>query len=196
MEFLLDNFNFLDYYPKSLLLPKTQTFQEGLLFWFKGGDEFMAQDTDKIPLTQTGLSELKEELDRIKKDKRPRVVKQLEEARREGDLSENTAYTQTREELAFIDGRIEELEEVIGRALVIEKKDQCDAVELGCQVTVKMDGQKTVFSLVGEWEANPTAQKISYKSPLGQSLMGKKVGEKVEVEAPVGKITYTIIKID
>jgi transcription elongation factor GreA len=66
---------------------------------------------------------------------------------------------------------------------------------LGCKVTVGINGKKSVFHLVGEWEADPTNQKISHESPLGQALIGKKVGEKVEIDAPAGKLTYTVLSI-
>jgi transcription elongation factor GreA len=71
-----------------------------------------------------------------------------------------------------------------------------DKVELGNAVTVKINGSQAVFHIVGEWEANPADKKISHSSPLGQSLMGKKVGEKVEVDAPAGKVAYTIVSIE
>lgn len=95
-----------------------------------------------------------------------------------------------------MDGRINELEEVINRAVVVGKKRQCQEVALGCQVTVKARTKEHIFHLVGEWEADPIEKKISHKSPLGQSLLGKKVGEKAEVDAPAGRIVYTVVKID
>ncbi len=150
----------------------------------------------KVYLTSDGLKELKKELQRLTEIKRPRMVGQLEQARQPGELIESAEYTQAKEELAFIDGRISELEEVISRATLIDEghKD-CKEVNLGCKVSVHGNGEKHIYHLVGEWEADPAEKKISYQSPLGQSLLGKKVGEKVEVEAPVGKIIYAIQKI-
>jgi len=157
----------------------------------------MIQDQNKILLTSAGLKKLKEEYQKLVKIKRPVVAERLAEARREGDLSENSGYTQSKEELAFIDGRINELKEVIDRAVVVgNRHGNCQKVGLGCKVTVNGNGSEQVFHLVGEWEADPAARKISYKSPLGQSLLGRKVGDKVEYQAPVGKIVYQITKID
>lgn len=157
----------------------------------------MVQNEDKIPLTSEGLKELKEEYQELVEKKRPEAVERMVEARNLGELTEDNEYTQAKQRLTFIDGRINELEEVINRAILIDEgHGKCKEVQLGCKVTVNAGKQKRVFHLVGEWEADPASQKISHKSPLGQSLLGKKVGEKVEVEAPVGKLVYRIIEID
>lgn len=148
-----------------------------------------------IYLTQKGLDELKKELEDLKKVKRPEVVERLAAAREMGDLSENAEYTAAREELAFIDGRIDELELLLKQVVVIEDKHSTQVVGLGSQVTLTVDGNKEVYSLVGEWEADPMEKKISHESPLGKGLMGKKVGEEVVVDAPAGKITYKVISI-
>lgn len=151
----------------------------------------------KIYLTKTGLDELKKEYDELSNIKRPLIVQRVSDAREMGDLSENAEYSAAREELAFIDGRIEELEELLKQVNVIEEDQQTSSnhVKLGSQVTVKQNGNNIVYSVVGEWEANPSEKKISHESPLGKALLGKKVGESVEVTAPVGKITYTIVDI-
>lgn len=153
---------------------------------------------NKILLTREGFEALKKEYHELVEIKRPKIVERLADSRQAGDLAENSEYTQAREELSFIDGRISKLESLITNATLIDNNHLgCHQVNLGCKVTVKMDNKKSqVFYLVGEWEANPTAQKISYTSPLGKSLLGKKVGERVEIEAPVGKLVYTIIKIE
>jgi len=152
---------------------------------------------DRIPLTKNGLEELKKEYDELVKIKRPELVERLAFSRKIGDMAEENEYTQAKQELAFIDGRITELEEVISKAVLIdEDHGKCQEIKLGCKVTVKNASKEHVFHLVGEWEANPAEARISHQSPLGQSLLGKKIGEKVEVEAPAGKVVYTIIKID
>jgi len=158
----------------------------------------MPQDNDKIQITQEGFDGIKQEYDRLVATKRPQVVERLADARREGDLSENSEYQQARQELSFVDGRLTELEEMISRAQVVAARhDQCVQVALGCQVTVaSSDGQEQVFHLVGQWEADPAAQKISAESPLGKSLLGKKIGDQVEVEVPAGRIHYQVLKID
>lgn len=148
----------------------------------------------KIYLTQEGLETLKKELEELTKVKRPDVVRQLSEAREQGDLSENGAYTAAKEELAFIDGRIEELEMLIKQAAVITD-NHGSIISLGSEVTVKVNGKDEVFHLVGEWEADPQAKKISHESPLGKALMGKSVGDDVPVEAPAGTMVYTIVSI-
>jgi len=89
------------------------------------------------------------------------------------------------------------LEKIINNVLIIDDgHDNCQEIKLGCKVTVKSDKGERIFHLVGEWEANPAEAKISHQSPLGQSLLGRKLGEKVEFDAPAGKIVYTVTKID
>jgi len=146
-------------------------------------------------LTPKGLDELKEELEEIKKVKRPDVVTRLSAAREMGDLSENAEYTAAREELAFIDNRIDELEMLLKQAVVIDDKHDTHAIALGSEVELTVNGKKEIFTLVGEWEADPMEKKISHESPLGKALMGKTVGDEIEVDAPAGKITYKIVSI-
>lgn len=151
---------------------------------------------DKIPITEEGLKEIQEEYDELVNKKRPETVKRVAETRTIGDLTEDNEHTQAKQSLAFIDGKINELGEVIQNAQVIESEpEEKDQVSLGCRVTVSFKGKTQVFHLVGEWEADPTSMKISHQSPLGQSLLGRKVGEKIEVKAPAGKIVYTIKEI-
>lgn len=152
---------------------------------------------NKILLTQSGLDALKAELKQLEQEKRPAIVDRLAKAREEGDLSENSNYQQSREELAFVDGRIEELQTVLEHAEVMEVSNgDCSQVALGCKVKLKANGNDHIFHLVGEWEADPAEKKISHRSPLGQALMGRELGAKVEVEAPAGKIVYEIVEIE
>lgn len=152
---------------------------------------------EKIFLTAEGFAKIKAELDSLKNKKRPEVVERLALARSQGDLSENTEYAAAREELAFVDGRIEELEDIVGNASVIQKTgDSYGNVGLGSKVTVKIDGRETLYEIVGEWEADPSQKKVSHSSPLGKALLGKKVGEEVEFEAPAGKVVFKIVKIN
>ena len=140
---------------------------------------------------------MKREHQKLVEEKRPQVVARLSDSRKLGELTEDNEYTQAKQELAFIDGKIKELEEVINNAILIDRgHGDCREVRLGCRVTVGLGKQSQVFHLVGEWEADPMEKKISYRSPLGQLLLGKRVGDKVEVEAPAGKIIYFIKKID
>jgi transcription elongation factor GreA len=157
----------------------------------------MDNQNDKVPLTKNGLEELKKEYEELVKIKRPEVVERLASSRKIGDMAEENEYTQAKQELSFVDGRISELEEVINKAMLIsEGHNNCQEVRLGCKVTVKNAKKEHIFHLVGEWEANPAEARISHQSPLGQSLLGKKIGDKVEVEAPAGRVVYTIVKID
>ncbi len=152
----------------------------------------------KIFVTKQGLEELKAELTDLEKVKRPQVLERVSQARAMGDLSENSEYTAAREELSLIDGRIEELADMLKRVEIIDEElaaKKTSAVQLGSTVTVKINGKKEVFELVGEWEADPAEKKISHESPLGMALMGKALNDKIEVEAPAGKILYHIVEI-
>lgn len=151
--------------------------------------------TKSVLLTKEGLEELKKEYDNLVKAKRPDAVLRLSEARSQGDLSENSEYTSAKQDLSFIDGRIAELEEIIHEAKVVVSHSK-KAVAVGCQVTLHLGQKKETFTIVGEWEADPVQKKISHSSPLGKALIGKKVGDNVEVVAPAGKIIYKILQID
>lgn len=152
-------------------------------------------NTKKFYLTQAGLDELKKEHHDLTKQKRPDVVARVAAAREMGDLSENAEYHAAREELSFIDGRIDELDELLKQVNVIDDHSTASQVKLGSHVTLQLKGKKIVYSVVGEWEADPALKKISHESPLGKALIGKKTGESVEVNAPAGKILYTIEEI-
>ena len=100
------------------------------------------------------------------------------------------------EEFAFIDGRISELEEILLHAKAVKSiKTAGNEVQIGCQVAVQMNGKQEEFYIVGEWEADPKQRKISHNSPLGKALIGKKKGDEIEVEAPVGKVFYKILAV-
>jgi len=155
-------------------------------------------DTKKIYLTKEGVAELKKEFEELTKVKRPDVLGRVSQARNLGDLSENAEYVAAREELSFIDGRIEELEELLKQATLIREDHQSSGkrtVKLGSKVTLHKDGKREVFTVVGEWEADPIEKKISHESPLGKALIGRRVGDKVTVEAPAGHIHYSIVAV-
>jgi len=157
----------------------------------------MSENNQKILLTAEGLEELKKEYHELVEKKRPGLVDRLADARELGDLSENSEYAAAKDDLAFVDGRIIELENILKDAQVVSiSKRQKSSVSLGCKVHVKINGKDVVFTIVGEWEANPTEKKISHSSPLGKALIGKKVGEVAMVEAPVGKLDYKVLKIE
>lgn len=153
----------------------------------------------QVQMTKEGYEALKKELGILVDEKRPKLVDRLSFARQQGDLSENSDYINAKEELEFLDGRIDELEEVIKTASIVNgnhRSKPSDGISLGTKVTLKVNGDKHVYEIVGEWEADPVNKKISHESPLGRALVGKKIGEKVEVEAPAGKVSYEILAID
>ena len=148
-----------------------------------------------VQMTKAGLKTLKRELDEMLGVKRPKLVERISYARTEGDLAENSDYQTAKEELEFIDGRISEIEEVVKNAQVVNNGSRSGS-GVGTKITVKQNGGRYVFEIVGEWEADPVNKKISPESPLGKALIGKKIGEKVLVEAPAGKVTYEILAIE
>ena len=155
-------------------------------------------DNKKIYLTKEGIAQLKKEYEELSKVRRPEVLSRVSQARDQGDLAENAEYVAARDELSFIDGRLDELEELLKQAVVIRdtSKTSTHIVKLGSKVTLNTKGKKEMFMLVGGWEADPKERKISHESPLGKALLGRKVGEKIEVEAPAGEISYTIVSIN
>ncbi|OGV88580.1 hypothetical protein A2Z41_01290 [Microgenomates group bacterium RBG_19FT_COMBO_39_10] len=157
----------------------------------------MDNNQNKIPITKEGLEGIKKEYGELVNAKRLEAVQRVAETRTIGDLTEDNEHIQAKQNLAFIDGKISELGEVINNAEIIgQKGGGSDKVNLGCKVTVEFNGKSQSFHLVGEWEADPASMRISHKSPLGQSLLGKQVGDQVEVEAPAGRIVYTIKEIN
>ena len=156
----------------------------------------MVKTDHKVTMTARGLQKLQKELKQFKDVKRPALVARLANAREQGDLSENQDYKDAREDLSLMDGQISELEDVIARSKVVDIINGSQTAVMGSRVTVKIDGEQLVYHLVGEYEANPIEKKISLESPLGQKLSGSKVGDKIEVEAPAGSITYTVVNIE
>lgn len=155
----------------------------------------MNDTNGKIQFTENGLGEITRELDELKNTKLPAAIERVARARDFGDLSENAEYHSAREELSFIEGRVEELEEIIKKADVVVASKKNGQINVGCKVTVEVKGKESTYEVVGEWEADPIKQKISHTSPLGQALIGRKAGENIEFEAPAGKVIYKIKKI-
>lgn len=148
-----------------------------------------------VQLTQQGYSDLQKEHQDLIKNKKPKAIDRLQKARAMGDLSENSEYTAAKEELAFVEGRIREIEDILNRAKVIESHSTGYKVEIGTSVTVSTDGRNETFEIVGEFEADPMNKRLSNTSPIGQALIDKKVGDIVEVTIPAGKVKYKIIEI-
>ncbi|HYO89063.1 MAG TPA: transcription elongation factor GreA [Candidatus Limnocylindrales bacterium] len=147
-------------------------------------------------LTVKGLEELESRLKYLKETRRPEVAERLRQALEEGgDLTENAEYEDAKNEQAFIEGEVLRLESILSSAQVIEEtKGKKDAVRVGAHVTIVEEGskEKEIYHLVGSAEANPQEGKISIESPLGKAILGAKVGDKVQVNAPEGPITFTI----
>jgi transcription elongation factor GreA len=153
---------------------------------------------EKIPLTPEGHKKLKAEFEKLMKVDRPTNIKAIAEARAHGDLSENAEYHAAKERQSFIEGRINELQNKLARANVIDpSKIKHDKVAFGARVTVlDLETDKEhVFTIVGTEEADATNGKISLSSPVGRALVGKKVGDMVEIKAPARTIEYEIMDI-
>lgn len=146
-------------------------------------------------ISSEGLEQLKKELEEFKQ-KRQEIAKRLEEAKALGDLSENAEYQEAREDQAFNEGKIVELEQTLKEAVVISKNVKKDIVRVGATVKVKSDNGMQTFNIVGSEEANPIEGKISNESPLGKSFLGRRAGEAIEAETPRGKIKYKILGIE
>ena len=159
-----------------------------------------AVNEETVLLTEEGLQQLKEELQYLKTEKRRMVAERLQEAIAYGDLSENSEYEEAKNEQAFVEGRILEIEKMIKNAQVIDEKKAHSAktIQIGTTVTIQLlekGEQPEEFTIVGSTEADPLKSRISNVSPVGQALLGKKKGEKVMVHAPSGSFEYEIIEL-
>ena len=151
---------------------------------------------NKVKITQAGYQKLVNELENLKKVKRPEVIKRIASARELGDLSENADYDDARDEQSFIEGRIFDLEKQIKNCEITSGINGSSEVVLGAKVTVKANGQNMTFEIVGATEADPMNNKISDKSPIGSALVGMKVNDSVDIQTPRGKQTYKVLKIE
>ena len=154
---------------------------------------------NKKILTYIGLRALEEELENLKVVRRKEVAVKIREAREQGDLSENAEYDAAKDEQRDIETRIEEIEKILKNVEVVDEDEvDLDKINIGCTVTLydKEFEEEVEYRIVGSTEANSLAGKISNESPLGKALLGKAVGEDVEVEAQAGVIEYTVLKIE
>jgi transcription elongation factor GreA len=153
---------------------------------------------DKVPMTLTGHAKLRDELRWRQQVERPRIIEAISEARAHGDLSENAEYHAAKESQSLNEGRINELEDVIGRAEVIDPtKVNGSTVKFGATVLLAdadSDEEKT-YQIVGEHEADVKSGRISISSPIARALISKKVGDSIEVKAPGGERAYEILEI-
>lgn len=153
---------------------------------------------EKVPMTGPGFVKLEEEIRNLKHIERPAVIRAIAEARAHGDLSENAEYHAAKERQGFIEGRILELEDIVARAQVIDPaKLSGKAVKFGATVTVVDEDtdKEATYQIVGDLEADLKQKRISISSPLARALIGKAVGDSVEVAAPGGAKSYEILKV-
>lgn len=149
-------------------------------------------------LTKEGFQKLQEELEYLRSVKRMEVANRLHEAMEGGELIENAEYEAAKNEQAFVEGRIQELDVLLASAKIIDdnSKKKSDGVQLGSKVSIKEGNfEAETFTIVGAAEANPREGKISHESPIGKAILGHKVGESVKVETPGGTYTVKILKI-
>jgi transcription elongation factor GreA len=153
---------------------------------------------ERIPITKQGLEKLKTELKRFESVERPENIRAIEEARSHGDISENAEYHAAKERQSFIDVKIKELKDSIGRAEVLEvEQGPADRVFFGKTVllySVEKD-EENEYQLLGPYESDPENGKISVTSPLGKALLGREVGEEIRVKTPGGLQNFEIVEI-
>ncbi|MHA7840819.1 MAG: transcription elongation factor GreA [Gammaproteobacteria bacterium] len=156
--------------------------------------------TDKVPMTKQGAEMLKRELETLKKQERPAIINAISEARAHGDLKENAEYHAAKEKQSFIEGRILDIEAKLSRAHVIDvvNLSKSDRVVFGVTVhLVNLDTDEAVkYQIVGEDEADLKHSKISVTSPIARALIGKNVGDEVEVQTPKGVVPYEVSKVE
>jgi transcription elongation factor GreA len=152
----------------------------------------------KVPMTGDGFNRLQEELKRLKSTDRPSIIRQIAEAREHGDISENAEYHAARERQSFIEGRVLELEDKIARAEVIDvSKLSGKVVKFGATVTLADEEteEEAAYQIVGEDEADISKGRLSVTSPLARALIGKGIGDSVEVNTPRGARSYEVMKV-
>jgi transcription elongation factor GreA len=154
--------------------------------------------SEKVPMTKAGFDRLKEELHYLKTTARPEVVRAIAEAREHGDLSENAEYHAARERQGFIEGRVAELQDKFARSQVIDVTSLSgNTVTFGATVTLADEDtdEEATYQIVGEMEADIKIGRLSITAPLSRALIGKEVGDSVEVATPKGEKGFTIISI-
>jgi transcription elongation factor GreA len=154
---------------------------------------------EKIPMTAAGYARLEAEIKRLKTVERPAIIRQIQEARTHGDLSENAEYHAAKERQGFIEGRVLELEDKMSRAQVIDvSKLSGSSIKFGATVTLidEDTDEKSRYQIVGEMEADVKDGRISITSPMARALIGKSKGDTVEVMTPGGGRSYTILKVE
>lgn len=152
---------------------------------------------EKIPLTRAGFEKIDAELKHLKSVERPNIIQAISEAREHGDLSENAEYHSAKEKQSFIEGRIKELESVISLAEVIDPSKLSGSIKFGATVKLVDEDtdEKKTYQIVGEYEADIEKGRLNMKSPLARALIGKTVGDSIEVRTPGGERAYEVLSV-
>ena len=152
---------------------------------------------EEVFLTQDGAEKLRNELDDLINVKRIELARKLKEAKDMGDLSENADYIDAKEQQGFLEGRIRYIENLLRAATIVSEEDVArDIVQVGSTVTIQVKGEEPeTYMIVGAAEANPLDGKISNESPLGASLLGARVGQRITFEAPAGAMKFKVLEI-
>ena len=156
----------------------------------------MAQE---IKMSAAGLKAMQEELEYLKTVRRKELAEEIKEARSHGDLSENSEYDEAKNTQGLVENRITELEQMIKNAVIIDETEDSEGkISLGCTIKVEdmETGDEELYAIVGSQEANPMESRISDDSPFGRAMLGKHIGQTVEVEAPVGTIRFEILSVE
>lgn len=147
-------------------------------------------------ITESGLKKIEQELEERITKVRQEIANAIKEAKEQGDLSENAEYSEAKQQQTENEARIAELEMMIKSVKVVKHDKNKSSVQIGSKVTIKTGSQEIIFEIVGTNEADPSVKKISNESPIGSALIGKKVGDKVEISIPSGKMIYEILVIE
>lgn len=154
-------------------------------------------DTNSHYLTPEGIKKLQEELDYLVNVRRPEIARQIAEAKADGDVSENAGYDEAKNTQAFVEGRILTLKSILANAVVINNNGTRERVDIGSTVIIRdvEYGDQETYTIVGSTEVDPTNGRISLKSPIGRALMGRRIGDIVEVQTPGGIVQFEIVEI-
>ncbi|OGH81240.1 MAG: hypothetical protein A3I29_02450 [Candidatus Magasanikbacteria bacterium RIFCSPLOWO2_02_FULL_44_11] len=145
-------------------------------------------------LSKESLEDLKKEQETLRNTSIPEIAKRIDEAKQQGDLSENAEYHQAREDMAWAQGRVQELEQIINNAKIIVKQNT-GTVSVGSTIQVEVNNKVKQYTIVGPQEINPAKGLISNESPLGEAFIGRTAGDVVEVKTPSGPTKYKIIEV-
>ncbi len=159
----------------------------------------MADKNASAPITQKGSQRLLDDLRRLRSVERPKIVREIEEAREHGDISENAEFHAAKEKQALVAAQISGIEDTLARAVVIDvSKLSGDKIVFGATVTLADvdSGDEVVYQIVGDHEAEPKNGKISVSSPIARSIIGKNVGDEVQVRIPTGTRNFEILEVD